>query len=127
MVIIMAEKRVTKKENFEAIRAILVERGEDALVAVIDHEIELVSKKRNTQTKAQKANVELVEAVYDMLAANGDAMTATEVYNRAVEAGLEGITSNQKASALLKMLVDANRVVKETNGKKSTFKVVDAD
>ena len=123
----MAEKRVTKKENFEAIRAILVERGEDALVAVIDHEIELVSKKRNTQTKAQKANVELVEAVYDMLAANRDAMTATEVYNRAVEAGLEGITSNQKASALLKMLVDANRVVKETNGKKSTFKVVDAD
>ena len=54
----MAEKRVTKKENFEAIKAILVERGEDALVAVMEHEIELVSKKRNTQTKAQKANEE---------------------------------------------------------------------
>ena len=123
----MAEKRVTKKENFEAIKAILMERGEDALVAVMEHEIELVSKKRNTQTKAQKANVELVEAVYDILAANGEGMTATEVYNRASEAGIEGITSNQKASALLKMLVDANRIVKETNGKKSTFKVVDAD
>lgn len=127
MVIIMAEKRVTKRENFEAIKAILVERGEDALVAVMEHEIELVSKKRNTQTKAQKANVELVEAIYDMLVAYDGAMTATEVYNRAVEAGIEGVTSNQKASALLKMLVDTNRVVKETNGKKSTFKVVDAD
>lgn len=127
MVIIMAEKRVTKKENFEAIKAILVERGEDALVAVMEHEIELVSKKRNTQTKAQKANVELVEVIYDMLAANEGAMTATEVYNRALEASIDGITSPQKASALLKMLVDTNRIVKETNGKKSTFKVVDAD
>lgn len=127
MVIIMAEKRVTKRENFEAIKAILVERGEDALVAVMEHEIELVSKKRNTQTKAQKANVELVEVIYDMLAANEGAMTATEVYNRALEASIDGITSPQKASALLKMLVDTNRIVKETNGKKSTFKVVDAD
>lgn len=127
MVIIMAEKRVTKRENFEAIKAILVERGEDALVAVMEHEIELVSKKRNAPTKAQKANAELVEAVYDMLAAYDGAMTATEVANRAAEAGIEGITSNQKASALLKMLVDAGRVVKETNGKKSTFKVADAE
>ena len=125
MVIIMAEKRVTKKENFEAIKAILVERGEDALVAVMDHEIELVSKKRNTQTKAQKANVELVEKVYDILAASDVAMTATEIFNVAVANEVEGITSNQKVSALLKMLGD--RIVKETNGKKSTFKVADAE
>ena len=52
----MSEKRVTKRENFEAIKAILAERGEDALVAVMEHEIELVSKKRNAPTKAQKAN-----------------------------------------------------------------------
>lgn len=125
MVIIMSEKRVTKRENFEAIKAILVERGEDALVAVMEHEIELVSKKRNAPTKAQKANVELVEKVYDILAENGDAMTATEIFNVAVANEIEGITSNQKVSALLKMLGD--RIVKETNGKKSTFKVADAE
>ena len=125
MVIIMSEKRVTKRENFEAIKAILVERGEDALVAVMEHEIELVSKKRNAPTKAQKANVELVEKVYDILAASDVAMTATEIFNVAVAKGIEGITSNQKVSALLKMLGD--RIVKETNGKKSTFKVADAE
>lgn len=125
MVIIMSEKRVTKRENFEAIKAILVERGEDALVAVMEHEIELVSKKRNAPTKAQKANVELVEKVYDILAASDVAMTATEIFNVAVAEGIEGITSNQKVSALLKMLGD--RIVKETNGKKSTFKVADAE
>lgn len=125
MVMIMSEKRVTKKENFEAIKAILVERGEDALVAVMEHEIELVSKKRNTQTKAQKANVELVEKVYDILAASDVAMTATEIFNIAIVEGIEGITSSQKVSALLKML--GNRIVKETDGKKSTFKVTDAE
>ena len=49
-------------------------------------------------------------------------MTATEIFNAATAEGVEGITSNQKVSALLKMLGD--RVIKETNGKKSTFKVV---
>ena len=125
MVIIMSEKRGTKRDNFEAIKAILVERGEDALVAVMEHEIELVSKKRNAPTKAQKANVELVEKVYNILAASDVAMTATEIFNVATAEGIEGITSNQKVSALLKMLGD--RIVKETNGKKSTFKVADAE
>lgn len=123
----MSEKRITKKENFEAIRAILVERGEDELVAVIDHEIELVSKKRNTQTKAQKANVELVEKVYEILQASDVPMTAGEVFNTARDNGIDEITSNQKASALLKMLVDANRVEKLIDGKKSTFKVTEAE
>lgn len=123
----MSEKRITKKENFEAIRAILVERGEDELVAVIDHEIELVSKKRNTQTKAQKANVELVEKVYEILQASDVPMTAGEVFNTARDNGIDEITSNQKASALLKMLVDANRVEKLIDGKKSTFKIAEAE
>ena len=123
----MSEKRITKKENFEAIRAILVERGEDELVAVIDHEIELVSKKRNTQTKAQKANVELVEKVYEILQASDVPMTAGEIFNTARDNGIDEITSNQKASALLKMLVDANRVEKLVDGKKSTFKIAEAE
>ena len=121
----MSEKRVTKKENFEAIKAILVERGEDALVAVMEHEIELVSKKRNTPTKAQKANVELVEKVYDILASNDKPMTASEVFNAAVAEGIEGITSNQKASALLRMLGD--RIVKQTDGRKSVFTIADGE
>ena len=123
----MSEKRITKKENFEAIRAILVERGEDEVVAVIDHEIELVSKKRNTQTKAQKANVELVEKVYEILQASDVPMTAGGVFNTARDNGIDEITSNQKASALLKMLVDANRVEKLIDGKKSTFKVAEVE
>ena len=121
----MAEKRVTKKENFEAIKAILVDGGYDELAEVMNHEIELVSKKRNTQTKAQKANVELVEKVYDILAEAGRAMTATEVFNTAKDNGIDEITSNQKASALLRMLVNDKRVNKIVDGKKSTFTVAE--
>lgn len=123
----MAEKRVTKKENFEAIKAILVDGGYDELAEVMNHEIELVSKKRSTQTKAQKANVELVEKVYEILAGATEPMTAGEVFNTARDNGIDEITSNQKASALLKMLVDAQRVEKLVDGKKSTFKIAEAE
>lgn len=125
MVIIMAEKRVTKKENFEVIRGLLVEMGREDLAEVMAHEIELVSKKRAGQTKAQKANEGLVEVVYDILANAEEAMTATEILNVAKDNGVEGIASNQKVSALLKML--GNRVVKEVKGKKSTFRLATED
>lgn len=126
MVIIMSEKRVTKRENFEAIKAILEGmEGTEALVAVMDHEIELVSKKRNGQTKAQKENAGLIEVVYDILANATEPMTATEILNIAKDNGVAGIASNQKVSALLKML--GNRVVKEVKGKKSTFRVATED
>lgn len=125
MVIIMAEKRVTKKENFEVIRGLLVEMGREDLAEVMAHEIELVSKKRAGQTKAQKANEGLVEVVYDILVNAEAPMTATEILNVAKENGVEGIASNQKVSALLKML--GNRVVKEVKGKKSTFRVATED
>lgn len=121
----MAEKRVTKKENFERIVEVLEAQGMEDLAEVMRHEIELVSKKRNGQTKAQKANAELVEKVFEVLAEAGKAMTATEVMNACAEAGVEGVTSNQKATALLKMLIEDKRVNKVVDGKKSTFVVAD--
>lgn len=122
----MSEKRVTKRENFEAIKAILEGmEGTEALVEVMAHEIELVSKKRATQTKAQKENVELAERVYEVLEGATEAMTATEILNVLKDNEVEGIASNQKVSALLKVL--GNRVVNEKKGKKSTFRVATED
>ena len=54
-------------------------------------------------------------------------MTAGEIFNTARDNGIDEITSNQKASALLKMLVDAQRVEKLVDGKKSTFKIAEAE
>ena len=74
-----------------------------------------------------KMKFELVEKVYEILQASDVPMTAGEVFNTARDNGIDEITSNQKASALLKMLVDAQRVEKLVDGKKSTFKIAEAE
>lgn len=113
----MENKRVTKKEYFEILRGIV--EGNDELVAFIDHEVELLSKKSNVRTKAQIENDVIVEDIYNYLAEIGRPVTVTELI---AEAQLE--FTNQKVSALLKKLVDAGRVVKVTDKKKSYFSVV---
>ena len=64
-------EKTTKKEQFAKVRAILAEKGETALVAFIDHEVELLTAKnsrRSTKpTKNQLANVELMNAIYDAM------------------------------------------------------------
>lgn len=113
----MENKRVTKKEYFEILRGIV--EGNDELVAFIDHEVELLSKKSNVRTKAQIENDAIVEDIFNYLAEIGRPVTVTELI---AEAHLE--FTNQKVSALLKKLVDAGRVVKVTDKKKSYFSVV---
>ena len=113
----MENKRVTKKEYFEILRGIV--EGNDELVAFIDHEVELLSKKSNVRTKAQIENDAIVEDIYNYLAEIGRPVTVTELI---AEAQLK--FTNQKVSALLKKLVDAGRVVKITDKKKSYFSVV---
>ncbi len=113
----MENKRVTKKEYFEILRGIV--EGNDELVTFIDHEVELLSKKSNVRTKAQIENDAIVEDIYNYLAEIGRPVTVTELI---AEAKLE--FTNQKVSALLKKLVDAGRVVKVTDKKKSYFSVV---
>lgn len=115
-------KRVTKKESFERIEAILVAQGENELAEAVRHEIELLSKRKNGETKAQKENVELAEKLFNKLVEMDRPATATEVFNEIREED-EAFTSNQKVSALLKKLVDAGRVTKVSDKKKSYFSV----
>ena len=119
-------KRVTKKEYFGMVREIVeasgVENKEDIL-AFVDREVELLSKRKNGETKAQKENVELMEVVYNKLAEMARPATATEIFNELRDN--EAITSNQKVSALLKKLVDEERVVKTADKKKSYFSIAD--
>lgn len=119
-------KRVTKKEYFGMVREIVeasgVENKEDIL-AFVDREVELLSKRKNGETKAQKENAELMEVVYNKLAEMARPATATEIFNELRDN--EAITSNQKVSALLKKLVDEERVVKTADKKKSYFSIAD--
>lgn len=117
------ERKLVKRDYFEMLKGLVeranVENAED-LVAFIDHEVELLNKKSNVKTKAQKETEALVEVVYDILVNAGRAVTATQFL--ALEGVAEaGITSNQKASALLNKLVKAERIVKTVDKKVSYF------
>lgn len=119
----MENKRMTKKEYFAQLMEVVVNAGVDnevELVNFITHEVELLSKKSNVKTKAQKENEALVEVVYQALVEVARPVTVTELQGVNAEVGE---MSNQKVSALLKKLVDAQRVNKVIDKKKSYFSV----
>lgn len=65
------EKKVTKREQFVKIVAILTEAGEAELAKTIEHEIELLDKKaakaKERAAKKNAGNDELAERVYEAL------------------------------------------------------------
>ena len=125
----MAEKKMTKRDYFAQLKEIV--KGNAELVAFIDHEVELLTRKNsgNTQTKTQIENESVCEMLVNELAKIAspititDLMTTSEVVKNYVLANGNHLT-NQKISALLKQLVDTNKVVKVTDKKKSYFSVV---
>lgn len=109
---------MTKRENYTAIRAIVIDNPE--LVAFIDHELELLDKKNSKRsdkpTAKQTANAELAEQIYGAIANAKEPVTCTVI------ADMFGI-SNQKCSALIKGLVDDNRVVRSYEKRVARFSV----
>ncbi len=120
------EKRITKRMQYTDIIEMAKLANRLDIVEFCEHEIELLDKKsvRNatTLTKTQKENLETVEVIYNTLqeldkpASIADLMSAN-----ATLANL----STQKISALLKKLVDSNRVVKVTEKNKAIFSIAD--
>ena len=115
---------MTKKEVFaraiEIINATEV-KDKDELVEKLEHEIELLSKKRSsTNSKAKAETEERAEKVYNALAQMEEAVTITELIALTSDEEVAGYT-NQRVSALLRKLGD--RVTKEMRGKKAYFSV----
>ena len=117
-------KKMTKKEMF-AMVAKVVENSEVAnkaeMLEFLAHEVELLEKKNSKtgQTKTQKENEVLMAQLLEALAEFDRPITVSEFMK---ESSHEVATlSNQKLSALLKKLVDSEKVVKSTEKKKSYF------
>ena len=117
-------KKMTKKEMF-AMVAKVVENSEVAnkaeMLEFIAHEVELLEKKNSKtgQTKTQKENEVLMAQLLEALAEFDKPITVSEFMK---ESSHEVATlSNQKLSALLKKLVDSEKVIKTVEKKKSFF------
>ena len=124
----MANTKMTKKDWFALIRE-MIEKSEredkDEMLGFIDHEVELLSKKRtSTNSKKDKENEALCEQLEKALAEIGRPVTITEFMK---ESTAEVATlSNQKLSALLrKCKVERGTVDKKVDKKKSYFFLVE--
>lgn len=109
---------MTKRENYEALKAIEAVASNEELVAFIDHEIELLNKKSSKSgkpTARQVENAEIAEVVAEVLA-DGVPVTVTELL--AKDERFESLT-NQRMSAILRGM--GERVVKTTEKKVSRF------
>ena len=73
-----------------------------------------------TPTKTQKENVVIMERIVDALLDAGEPVTVTDLLKHGIK-GYE--LTNQKASALLRKLVEDGKVNKTIEGKKAKFSV----
>ena len=115
------EKKVTKKEMFAKLY-ILVENStvdnKTDLLGFIDHEVELLNKKSSkvTLTATQKANLEVIEVIKEVLADKPNSTVSELIKDERLSA-----YTNQKISALLTKLIDGGEVEKSTDKKVSRF------
>lgn len=116
----MSEKRVFKKDYLGELKVLAEDAGRKDLVDFCEKEIEKLTNRKTSQTKNQKENEGIKEIILEVLAGLNEPITVTDflkVDERVAE------YSNQKVSALMKQLVDAGKVEKVVDKKRSYFKI----
>ena len=110
---------MTKRENYAELRTLALAGARSDLVAFIDHEVELLDKKNKAPKKATRTQIEnegLKDRILDLLSGSAEPLTATAIGE------VLGISVN-KASALLKQLVEDNSVTRAVIKRKAYFSV----
>ena len=118
----MTNKKVTKREKFEMLKALSEVQANPMLTEFIEHELELLAKKNTSEKKptaVQVANEGLKETIMDVLNENGGLMTVTDIQKSCEELAE---LSNQKVSALIRQLKDDGKIEKVEDKRKSYFK-----
>lgn len=111
----------TKREYFNELKTIVF--NNDALVAFIDHELELLDKK-NSAPKAPTAKQVENEKIKDYILAHlVKPMTISEMLKDFL-ADYPTELSNQRVSAIVKQLVEDNSVVRTVEKRKAYFSVI---
>ena len=122
----MAEGKMTKREAFEAIIDVLVKAETEngwstaKLVAVVEHEIDLLNRKRKSgdgQDAKRKAEQDAIKAkIASVLADNGEPMRAGDIATALADG-----TTIQRVSALVKQMVNTGEVARNQDKKVVTF------
>ena len=117
-----SNRKPTKRDRFNALLNIDAVKNDADLVAFIEHEIELLAKKNagdKKPTAKQMENDAVKQVILDEMTANPDKLyTVTELIKGVPELAEY---SNQRVSALLRQMIEANAVVKTVDKRKSYF------
>ena len=119
----MTNKKVTKREKFEMLKALSEVKANPMLTEFIDHELELLAKKNTSEKKPtaqQVANEGLKEVILNVLTENGGLMTITDIQKSAEELA---DLSNQRISALVRQMVGIS-VERVEDKRKAYFKAI---
>lgn len=117
------EKKMTKREKFEMLKALSEVQANPMLTEFIEHELELLAKKNASEKKPtaqQKMNEGLKQTIIDVLTENGGLMTVTDVQKSCAELAE---LSNQRISALLRQLKDDKMVNRVEDKRKAYFTI----
>ena len=124
----MAEKKITKKMVVEMMLADEKIVANEVFKAYLENELALLKKKSENKkaTKNQEANVKIKADILEVMA-HMNPSTATEIMNAVKSTDTEqyATLTNQRVSALLKQLIEDNKVVKSIDKKVSKFALVD--
>ena len=117
------EKKMTKREKFEMLKALSEVKANPMLTEFIEHELELLAKKNASEKKPtaqQKMNEGLKQTIMDVLTENGGLMTVTDIQKSCAELAE---LSNQRISALLRQLKDDKMVSRVEDKRKAYFTI----
>ena len=124
----MAEKKITKKMVVEMMLADEKIVANEVFKAYLENELELLKKKSENKkaTKNQEANVAIKTDMLEVMAHMAPS-TATEIMNavKSVDTEKYATLTNQRVSALLRQLIEDNKVVKSVDKKVSKFALAD--
>lgn len=122
----MAEKKITKRDMFNAIIDLIngkeIPVSSDELIEFANHEIDLLNKKSSSssgkQTKTQVENAKFKDCIINALTTLDKPVTIAELMANCPEVAE---LSNQRISAMLSQLRKAEKIVRTYEKKKAYF------
>ena len=116
----MTNKKITKRDRFNALLNMAEVKANPDMVAFIEHELELLAKKNSADKKPtaqQTANEGIKSAILEGMEDN-HLYTVTELQKSIPECAE---LSNQRVSALLRQMKDDGLVVRTEDKRKAYF------
>jgi hypothetical protein len=118
----MTNKKVTKREKFEMLKALSEVKANPMLTEFIDHELELLAKKNASEKKPtaqQVANAGVADAIYEGMV-EGTLYTITDLIKQ-VPACAE--LTNQRVSAIVRGMI-GTKVERVEEKRKAYFRKI---